>query len=90
MRIFLVAGADQTWHNTGYGASLLAGDANRILVSFVEYIKNPDLRMALKAPEGPYQPIINRDKRAIDEVKRGILPMFEHHHDELFDKEEAE
>lgn len=52
MKIFMVCSTSKSWMNTGYGHSLLAANADELLVSFEEFSKNPgqQLRVTTMAP----------------------------------------
>ena len=66
MKIFLVCSTADNWMKGGYGVSLLAGGADRLLVSFVEFIKKPDQRFIV--PEMPrpaeYRPNVAKPEEA--------------------------
>lgn len=62
MQIYLVASTASSWMNTGYGASLLAGDAEKLLVSFVEFSSKPDQNLAVTTMRLPYDPQRTRDQ----------------------------
>jgi len=83
MKIFLVVGAADSWHATGYGHALLEGNSQRVLVSFVEYVKNPAQSMALKSPQGPYAP--QQGKANIKDLGQAFGPLISEHMEELFD-----
>lgn len=87
MKIFLVCSTGKSWMSTGYGHSLLAGDADRLLVSFVEFSKDPAQQLAVKTMQFPYAPEVNRDERALTEFGKGLLPLFANHRTELLDQE---
>jgi hypothetical protein len=63
VKIFLVCSTSPSWMNGGYGHSLLAGDAARVLVSFVEFSKKPDQQLKVESMTFPYVP------KQKDEVK---------------------
>lgn len=42
--------------NTGYGHSLLAGEVAQLLVSFVEFAKDPSQQLAVTTMSPSYQP----------------------------------
>lgn len=86
MKIFLVCSTAKTWMNTGYGAGLLAGEG-QLLVSFVEFMKNPEQPLAVTTMQVPYKPIVNRDARAIDEFK-GLLRISVDHKEALIPEED--
>lgn len=56
MKIFLVCSTSKSWMNTGYGHALLAGDRSEVLVSFVEFSKNPDQQLEVTSQTFPYVP----------------------------------
>lgn len=56
MKIFMVASTNKSWMNTGYGHSLLAADARDLLVSFEEFSKKPDQRLAVTTMAASYDP----------------------------------
>lgn len=56
MKIFLVCSTSKSWMNTGYGHSLLAGNADRLLVSFVEFSKDPKQQLAVTTMADSYNP----------------------------------
>lgn len=56
MKIFLVCSTSKSWLSTGYGASLLAGNADRLLVSFVEFSKNPKQEIDCSSMPRNYNP----------------------------------
>ncbi len=56
MKIFLVASTAVNWMNTGYGHSLLQGGHSSLLVSFVEYQKAPEQKMAVTTMAPSYDP----------------------------------
>jgi hypothetical protein len=72
MKVFLVVGAANSWHSSGWGAAVRAAEVDRVLVSFVEYVKSQRQAMAIEVPSGAYAPIINRDARAVEEFA-GLL-----------------
>lgn len=84
MKVFLVVGASDSWHASGYGRAILQGDAERVLVSFVEYVKNPQQSMRLPSPQAPYQPKLN----ITGELQTAIGSMIENHMEEIFDHPE--
>lgn len=86
MKIFLVVGAADSWHATGYGHAILVGDADRVLVSFVEYVKNPGQSMRLPSPTAPYKPSPSRGSKTLSELQNAIIPMVENHMEEIFDQ----
>lgn len=51
MKIFLVCSTADNWQKGGYGVSLLAAGHPKLLVSFVEFMKNPKQRFIV--PEMP-------------------------------------
>lgn len=57
MRIYLVCSTADNWMKGGYGASLLAGEASRLLVSFVEFAKDPRQRFIVDEMPKVYQPL---------------------------------
>lgn len=64
MRIFLVCSTADNWMTGGYGSSLLAAGHPKLLVSFVEFMKNPNQRFIVdEMPRaGEYQPLPAKDK----------------------------
>jgi hypothetical protein len=87
VKVFLVVGAAPSWHASGWGAAVRAADADRVLVSFVEYVKSQRQEMAISVPPGPYQPIINRDARAVEELA-GLLNVKASHRELLREEDD--
>jgi hypothetical protein len=56
MRIYLVCSTAKSWMNTGYGHSLLAGDQERLLVSFAEFVEKPEQQLAVTTMAPTYEP----------------------------------
>lgn len=56
MKIYSVCSTSKSWMNTGYGHSLLAADVSRLLVSFVEFSKDPNQQLAVTTMSDTYQP----------------------------------
>lgn len=54
MKIYLVCSTANSWMNTGYGHSLLQGEMPRLLVSFVEFTKNPDQQLKVTTMNEAY------------------------------------
>jgi len=88
MRIFLVCSTAKNWMATGYGASLLAGDANRLLVSFVEFTKNPDQQLAVSGMPNPYVP--SQGKANPKELAQAFTPLLASHAEEIFDEGDSQ
>lgn len=97
MKIFLVCSTSKSWMNTGYGHSLLVGDADRLLVSFVEFSKDPNQQLEVTTMTLPYvipgdtkdtpsKP--GRDSKQIARVDHGTAmhSMITNHADEIFDE----
>lgn len=62
MKIFLVASTAKSWMNTGYGHSLLQAEHPALLVSFVEFTKDPDQKLAVTTMADEYIPPSQRQK----------------------------
>jgi len=56
MKIYAVAGGSPSWRNSGYGHALLAGNAVDVLVSFEEFSKKPEHRLAVTTMAPSYEP----------------------------------
>ena len=56
MKIYLVCSTADNWIRGGYGASLIAAKADRTLVSFVEFLKNPKQTFVVDGVPDPYVP----------------------------------
>jgi len=85
MKIFLVCSTSKSWMNTGYGHSLLVGDASKLLVSFVEFSKDPNQQLEVTTMTLPYVPAPPKSKAAADDLGKAFGPMISNHADEIFD-----
>lgn len=56
MKIYLVVGASVSWRNSGYMHAVLNGNADRLLVSFVEFSKDPKQQLAVTTMADSYNP----------------------------------
>jgi hypothetical protein len=97
MKIYLVCSTSKSWMNTGYGHSLLAGEMPRLLVSFVEFSKDPGQQVAVttmspsyqmpaSTPDTPTKPGI--DARQVARLDHGTAfgKLLDNHMEELFDE----
>jgi hypothetical protein len=81
MKIYLVCSTAKNWMATGYGGALVHGDADRLLVSFVEFVKNPAQQLAVTDMPSPYVP---SQKKVLAELPVAIGSMVTNHMEEIF------
>lgn len=62
MNIYLVVSTAESWLQTGYGASIQDGQMPRLLVSFVEFAKNPQQELRGPVLTEPYKPKLKEPK----------------------------
>jgi hypothetical protein len=97
MKIYLVCSTSKSWMNTGYGHSLLAGEMPKLLVSFVEFSKDPSQQVAVRTmsptyampastPDTPKKPGIDAKQVARIDHGTAFRILFEGHMEELFDE----
>lgn len=100
MKIYLVCSTSKSWMNTGYGHSLLAGEMPRLLVSFVEFSKDPGQQVAVttmadkyvmpvSTPDTPERPGLDAAQTARIDHGTGFRAMLESHEDAIYDKGES-
>lgn len=63
MKIYLVSSTNKSWMNGGYGHALLAGEKSELLVSFVEFAKDPKQSLICKMDPPVYIPTNEREPK---------------------------
>jgi hypothetical protein len=66
MKVFPVAGGAPSWWKSGWGQSLISADAERALVSFVEYSKDGRHDMQLTGISTDYEPPAAEPRRKVE------------------------
>lgn len=62
MKIYMVTGASESWRNSGYMHAVLKAEHPALLVSFVEFTKDPDQKLAVTTMADEYIPPSQRQK----------------------------